>query len=161
MKKYSNVILTFTVGLLCGLAIACIPWKGYDPSYWGTVADWVTGLITLGVFVWSISVIFKQTDIQRALNIKNQRPRFSYERSVKIIKGDAVLRPNYSESTTPERIKKKLKNKEGYLFRITNISKNPIYSLKVILSHDNGINTYTFHGLSEKSSVVLVPIHYL
>ena len=161
MRKYSKIVLIFAIGFFCGIAVICIPWEGYDPNYGGTVADWVTGLITMGAFIWSISVIFKQTEIQRALNIENQRPRFSYERTLIIRKGNVVLRSDNSSDSTPEKIKNKLKKEEGYLFRINNISKNPIYSLRIILSHDNRIDTYIFHGLAEKSSVVLIFTPYM
>lgn len=90
--------IIYVGGVLSGLGIAFVfSIINKSPDYWGTVADWVTGLITIGAFIWSIISISKQTNFQRALNIESQRPRFSYELSAYIRKGDIVLRPTYSK----------------------------------------------------------------
>ncbi|QNQ83123.1 hypothetical protein FP435_01040 [Lactobacillus sp. PV037] len=123
----------------------------------GSLADWVGVTLTFIVFVWGIYQFRKQTELSRAFEIEKQRPRFFYERTTRISKGDRVLRPNYFEESTPQNIKERLKQKDEYFFRINNISQNGIYSLKIIFSHDNQVERYRIHGVSKNSAMVLVP----
>lgn len=122
----------------------------------------MSGIGTIGAFIWGIIAITKQTNIQRALDIENKRPRFSFERTMNIHKGELVLRPDMEVNTTPEKIKDRLNNNEGFLFRLTNISENPIYSMKISLNYNfNRENTYAFHGMPKESSIVLVPTKFI
>lgn len=131
-------------------------WKDH-----GSVADWVSSLATAGAFLWGVYAINKQTDIQRALNIENQRLRFSFERSDNIREGDIVLRSNSLEESTSKGIQKRLNKTKRFLFRLKNISNNQIYSVKIILKHDQQIDRYVYHGLSKGGSVILIPSKFI
>lgn len=159
-SKYVYWILTsiflFLFGILIGTLINS---KGEEIGSW---ADWVSGIGTIGAFIWGIIAITKQTNIQRALDIESQRPQFSFERTMNIQKGELVLRPDIEGDTTPKKIKDRLNNNEGFLFRLTNISENPIYSMKVILDYNfDRENVYAFHGMPKESSIVLVPTKFI
>ena len=159
-SKYVYWILTsiflFLFGILIGTLINS---KGEELGSW---ADWVSGIGTIGAFIWGIIAITKQTNIQRALDIESQRPQFSFERTMNIQKGELVLRPDIEGDTTPKKIKDRLNNNEGFLFRLTNISENPIYSMKVILDYNfDRENVYAFHGMPKESSIVLVPTKFI
>lgn len=79
------------------------------------------------------------------MNIEDKRPRFSFEQTNIILKGDVILLSNKDQSLNI--IKKRLE-KNDKLFRISNISENPIYSMKIILKYNtDGMNKYFIHGL--------------
>lgn len=163
LSKYLYWILGLCFPLLTGLLIGVlVSNKGEELGSW---ADWASAIGTVGAFIWGIVAITKQTNIQRALNVENKRPRFSFEQTLIIQEGEIVLRPDMGKNTTPDRIKERLNNNEGTLFRIANISANPIYSLKIILYHKdkkfNRRDTYVFHGMPQESAIVLVPTEFI
>lgn len=153
LSKYLCWIFGTCFPLLTGLLIGTlISNKGEELGSW---ADWASALGTVDAFIWGIIVITKQTNIQRAMNIENKRPRFSYEKTKIILKGDMILCSNENQSLNI--IKKRLE-KNDELFRISNVSENPIYSMKIISKYNTSEeNEYIFHGLSKGKSVVLIP----
>ena len=112
------------------------------------------------------------------MSIENKRPRFSFDPTEVILKNDFILLPNrWIDSKI---IQAGLDENEGVLFRISNISANPIYSLKIILYYDDITNiekrkeikekkngneeditpqkqTYIIYGMPKEKTVVLVP----
>lgn len=99
----------------------------------GSLANWASAIGTVGAFIWGIVAITKQTNIQRALNVESKRPRFSFELTDSVQKGEIIMRPYIAPETTTKAIEKRLNKDEGLLFRLYNISDNQIYSLKIIL----------------------------
>lgn len=148
----------------------------------GSWADWASAIGTVGAFIWGIVVITKQTNIQRAMNIEDKRPRFSFNPTEVILKNDLILLPN--RMMTSEILQAGLDENEGVLFRISNITDNPIYSLKIILYYDDITNaqkrqeikneenenekdikpkkqTYIIYGMPKEKTVVLVPEKFI
>lgn len=154
LSKYLYWIFGICFPLLTGLLIGTlISSKGEELGSW---ADWASAIGTVGAFIWGFIAITKQTSIQRALNVEDKRPRFSFEKTNNIQKGEIVLRSNKNISINA--MKKRIRRKEGDLFRISNISENPIYSVKIIFKYNTSEeNEYIFHGLSKGKSVVLIP----
>lgn len=145
VRKYKGQIRTILSEYLYWIWGICFPlltgWvigtlisnKGEELGSW---ADWASAVGTVGAFIWGFIAITKQTSIQRALNVEDKRPRFSFEQTDNIQKDEIVLRSNMKENTTSDGIRKRLRNNEGLLFRITNISENPVYSIKIIFKYN-------------------------
>lgn len=114
LSKYLYWILGLCFPLLTGLLIGVlVSNKGEELGSW---ADWASAIGTVGAFIWGIVAITKQTNIQRALNVENKRPRFSFEQTLIIQEGEIVLRPDMGKNTTPDRIKERLNNIMKVLF---------------------------------------------
>ena len=176
ISKYLYWIFGICFPLLTGLLIGTlISNKGEELGSW---ADWASAVGTVGAFIWGIIVITKQTNIQRAMNIEDKRPRFSFDPTEVILKNDLILLPN--RMMTSKILQTGLDENEGVLFRISNITENPIYSLKIILYYDDITNvrkrreiknkknedekdikpkkqTYIIYGVPKEKTVVLVP----
>lgn len=176
ISKYLYWILGICFPLLTGLLIGALTHStGEELGSW---ADWASAIGTVGAFIWGIVVITKQTNIQRAMSIENKRPRFSFDLTEVILKNDFILLPNRRMDS--KIIQAGLDENEGVLFRISNISANPIYSLKIILYYDDITNiekrkeikekkngneedikpqkqTYIIYGMPKERTVVLVP----
>lgn len=176
LSKYLYWIFGICFPLLTGLLIGTlISNKGEEL---GSCADWASAVGTVGAFIWGIIVITKQTNIQRAMNIEDKRPRFSFDPTEVILKNDLILLPN--RMMTSKILQTGLDENEGVLFRISNITENPIYSLKIILYYDDITNvrkrreiknkknedekdikpkkqTYIIYGMPKEKTVVLVP----
>lgn len=155
MKKNKYVFFVVLI-IIAILLIYCSPCV--DADKFGTAADWISGIGTASAFIWGVLALDKQTNIDRALNIENQRPRFSFEQTDNFQKGDIVLRPNGSDEFTPEGIEKLLKNtSSGFLFRVNNISENMIYSLEIIIRYDNTLDSYKYHGVHKGGTLIIAP----
>ena len=176
ISKYLYWIFGICFPLLTGLLVGTlISNKGEELGSW---ADWASAVGTVGAFIWGIIVITKQTNIQRAMNIEDKRPRFSFDPTEVILKNDLILLPN--RMMTSKILQTGLDENEGVLFRISNITENPIYSLKIILYYDDITNvrkrqkiknkknedekdikpkkqTYIIYGVPKEKTVVLVP----
>lgn len=72
------------------------------------------------------------------MNIEDKRPRFSFNPTEVILKNDLILLPN--RMMTSEILQAGLDENEGVLFRISNITDNTIYYLKIILYYDDITN---------------------
>lgn len=180
LSKYLYWILGICIPLLTGLVIGALTHStGEELGSW---ADWASAIGTVGAFIWGIVVITKQANIQRAMSIENKRPRFSFDPTEVILKNDFILLPNrWIDSKI---IQAGLDENEGVLFRISNISANPIYSLKIILYYDDITNaqkrqkikneenedekdikpkkqTYIIYGMPKEKTVVLVPSKFI
>lgn len=160
LSKYLYWIFGICFPLLTGLLIGTlISNKDEELGSW---ADWASAVGTVGAFIWGFIAITKQTSIQRALNVEDKRPRFSFEQTDNIQKDEIVLRSNMKENTTSDGIRKRLRNNEGLLFRITNISENPVYSIKIIFKYNTEKeNIYEFHGLPKETAIVLIPTNFV
>lgn len=180
ISKYLYWIFGICFPLLTGLLIGTlISNKGEELGSW---ADWASAVGTVGAFIWGIIVITKQTNIQRAMNIEDKRPRFSFDPTEVILKNDLILLPN--RMMTSKILQTGLDENEGVLFKISNITENPIYSLKIILYYDDINNiekrkeikdkkngneedikpkkqTYIIYGMPKEKTVVLVPSTFI
>lgn len=159
-SRYLYWILGLCFPLLTGLLIGVLISNKREEL--GSWADWASAIGTVGAFIWGFIAITKQTSIQRALNVEDKRPRFSFEQTDNIQKDEIVLRSNMKENTTSDGIRKRLRNNEGLLFRITNISENPVYSIKIIFKYNSEKeDTYELHGLPKEKAIVLIPTKFI
>lgn len=64
------------IGALIGNSMVFVFVSFFSNKY-GTLADWISGLGTIAAFLAVFWQVKKEADIQRAMDIENQRPRFA------------------------------------------------------------------------------------
>ena len=123
----------------------------------GSWADWISAImsfVAILVVFWQMN---RELQNERAINMETKRPRFSVERTTVINSDEKILYHNsYGDLKT---LYGKLhdKNHQRYIIRLTNVSDNTIYALKIILIYgEEPINNYAFDGLFSRQSLLLV-----
>lgn len=153
--KYRYFVLTLIALSLLGVLIGTlINSKGEELGSW---ADWISAImsfVAILVVFWQMN---RELQNERAINMETKRPRFSVERTTVINSDEKILYHNsYGDLKT---LYGKLhdKNHQRYIIRLTNVSDNTIYSLKIILIYgEEPINNYAFDGLFSRQSLLLV-----
>ncbi len=153
--KYRYFVLTLIALSLLGVLIGTlINSKGEELGSW---ADWISAImsfVAILVVFWQMN---RELQNERAINMETKRPRFSVERTTVINSDEKILYHNsYGDLKT---LYGKLhdKNHQRYIIRLTNVSDNTIYALKIILIYgEEPINNYAFDGLFSRQSLLLV-----
>lgn len=128
----------------------------YSPNKYGTLAEWISGVGTIGAFLVVFWQIKKEADIQRAMEVESHRPRFavSVMLASEITPGNTVF---IGSREAIDKLKEKLREMEKaneYMDRpnptntflnftnddrnyavLKNISKNNIYSIAVEIKY--------------------------
>ena len=119
------------IGALIGNSVVFIFISFFSDKY-GTLADWMGGFGTIAAFLAVFWQVKKEAEIQRAMNIENQRPRFA----TRLIDDNNIPSKNTiilgKNDNTSEIVNAKNNNTVmKKLLMLKNISKNNIYSITV------------------------------
>ncbi|RMX24420.1 hypothetical protein C5O77_10210 [Limosilactobacillus reuteri] len=119
------------IGALIGNGMVFVFVSFFSNKY-GTLADWMGGLGTIAAFLAVFWQVKKEAEIQRAMNIENQRPRFA----TRLIDDNNIPSKNTiilgKNDNTSEIVNAKNNNTVmKKLLMLKNISKNNIYSITV------------------------------
>lgn len=146
MNKVKYISLGL-IGALIGNSIL-FAFVSFSSDKYGTLADWLSGLGTIAAFLAVFWQVKKEADVQRAMDIENQRPRFAIHivPNKELLKTETVFVGCQSNIDALKNELHSLKNAEDFLDRkfdlddwkdtksyyvIKNISKNNIYSITV------------------------------
>lgn len=155
-------LLLFAVAFLLFRFDKFIKWIIQDT---GTVADWVSGLGTVGAFFAIFWQMDKQEKMERAFKVEQSRPRFIHMfRGVLPDNTNILLDDNNFFASLGEKGYDYLKlivNHPSYfnLLTLDNISSNTIYTCEVILTDDFEKEYYWVqNGLQQNSIIAPVPV---
>ena len=100
----------------------------------GSVADWVNDLGTIGAFIIIFWQIKKEAEIQRAIKIEEQRPRFA----IRVVSDNNFPDANVTFLGKWDKISEIITNiRNNNVIRnvliLKNISRNDIYSITIIV----------------------------
>lgn len=134
MEKYIKNFIVFFASMLIGALIFDV--SPYSPNKYGNFADWVSGIATTGAFFIVFWQVKKEAEIQRAMGIENQRPRFA----IRLVDDNNIPLNNTiilgKNDNTSEIVNAKNKNAViKTVFMLKNISKNNIYSITVKIEY--------------------------
>ena len=154
-KELLYIVVALIIGIVIGTMIVI---KSYNYNCLGTVADWMSAIMSFVAILVVFWQVKRESQNERAFYIENKRPRFSVERTTVINSNEKILYHNsYGNLKT---LYKKLHDEEHprYIIRLTNISDSIVHSLKIILKYNSEeLNGYAFSGLTSKQSLLLVP----
>lgn len=132
----------------------------------GSLAEWVSGIGTLLAFFVVFWQINKQTNIQRALDIEHQRPRFAISTLLGYPSGNTIVVYD-GNSNNNINVNSTILNNQGKQYQrinIRNISDNNVYSIEVAFVYyykSDRNNTmrelFNFNGLKENQNLLLFP----
>ncbi len=133
-----NIALVCIAILLGAIIFDALP---YSSEKYGTLADWLGGLGTIAAFLAVFWQVRKEADVQRALDIENQRPRFavSIVLDSEMLSKKAVFIGKQSNIDNLKKVKSNvttidsIKGREHFVLK--NISNNNIYSITVNLKY--------------------------
>lgn len=137
----------------------------------GSLAEWVSGIGTLLAFFVVFWQINKQTNIQRALDIEHQRPRFAISTLLGYPSGNTIViydgNSNNNINVDGAISNNTILNNQGKQYpriNIRNISDNNVYSIEVAFVYyykSDRNNTmrelFNFNGLKESQNLLLFP----
>lgn len=131
MNEKIKYIAFGLIGALIGNGMVFVFVSFFSNKY-GTLADWMGGLGTIAAFLAVFWQVKKEAEIQRAMNIENQRPRFA----TRLIDDNNIPSKNTiiigKNDNTSEIVNAKNNNTVmKKLLMLKNISKNNIYSITV------------------------------
>ena len=131
MNEKIKYIAFGLIGALIGNGMVFVFVSFFSNKY-GTLADWMGGLGTIAAFLAVFWQVKKEAEIQRAMNIENQRPRFA----TRLIDDNNIPSKNTiiigKNENTSEIVNAKNNNTVmKKLLMLKNISKNNIYSITV------------------------------
>lgn len=133
----------------------------------GSLAEWVSGIGTLLAFFVVFWQINKQTNIQRALDIEHQRPRFAISTLFGFSSGTTMVVYDGDSNKNNINVIDAISNAQANQYQrisIRNISDNNIYSIEVAFyyyykSDKNNImrELFNFNGLRANQNLLLFP----
>ena len=131
MNEKIKYIAFGLIGALIGNGMVFVFVSFFSNKY-GTLADWMGGLGTIAAFLAVFWQVKKEAEIQRAMNIENQRPLFA----TRLIDDNNIPSKNTiiigKNDNTSEIVNAKNNNTVmKKLLMLKNISKNNIYSITV------------------------------
>ena len=131
MNEKIKYIAFGLIGALIGNGMVFV-FVSFFLNKYGTLADWMGGLGTIAAFLAVFWQVKKEAEIQRAMNIENQRPRFA----TRLIDDNNIPSKNTiiigKNDNTSEIVNAKNNNTVmKKLLMLKNISKNNIYSITV------------------------------
>lgn len=131
MNEKIKYIAFGLIGALIGNGMVFVFVSFFSNKY-GTLADWMGGLGTIAAFLAVFWQVKKEAEIQRAMNIENQRPWFA----TRLIDDNNIPSKNTiiigKNDNTSEIVNAKNNNTVmKKLLMLKNISKNNIYSITV------------------------------
>ena len=165
----SGVLIAFLIMLLW-LGLRTINFT----SFWsvltknpGSLAEWVSGIGTLLAFFVVFWQINKQTNIQRALDVEHQRPRFAISTRFGFSSGNTIVVYDEGSNSNNINVINTISNSLGNQYQrinIRNISNNNIYSIEVAFFYyykSDRNNTmrelFDFNGLRANQNLLLFP----
>lgn len=137
-------------------------------NYWvcndhGSIADWVSGIGTIGAIMVGFHQVKVQNQLERARIIENKRPRFDVKSASALIPKNNVLAFEHDAS----RVKEIVEDYGDRYFKLqmTNISENIVYDLAVRFIYVNSEGKmqndfFSFNGLKAREKLILIPTNH-
>ena len=162
MIKLTNIknFVFLLIGIIMGSIIFDI--APYDTDKYGAMADWVSGIGTLAAFFAIFWQQHRQEQIERAIRVEQNRPRFA-----RMARGKMPEKANILTNKQPDdkllyefvsNPRQNIKGIRKELLTLENISKNTIYRLEIIIEYkDDTKEFWSRNGIHENGIVAMVP----